>query len=122
MRPPARSWPAGERAEAAPGDRGGGPEPSRVAPGRTLGNGWYGFALDLDATAQCIEGLRRAQQQVERGSELGPLEISVTPSGLLDADTISSFEELGVDRLVVLGLGASAEDLIAFIEAMANRA
>jgi probable F420-dependent oxidoreductase len=100
----------------------GGLSPPALRRAVRRGNGWYGFALDLDATAQCVEGLRRAQQQVERGSELGPLEISVTPSGLLDADTVSRFEELGVDRLVVLGLGASAEDLIAFIEATASRA
>jgi probable F420-dependent oxidoreductase len=100
----------------------GGLSPPALRRAVRRGNGWYGFALDLDATAQCVEGLRRAQQQVERSSELGRLEISVTPSGLLDADTISGFEELGVDRLVVLGLGASAEDLIAFIEATASRA
>jgi probable F420-dependent oxidoreductase len=100
----------------------GGMSPPALRRAVRRGDGWYGFALDLDATAQCVEGLRRAQQQVERGPELGRLEISVTPSGLLDADTISGFEELGVDRLVVLGLGASAEDLIAFIEATANRA
>jgi probable F420-dependent oxidoreductase len=100
----------------------GGMSPPALRRAVRWGDGWYGFALDLDATAQCVEGLRRAQQQVERSSELGRLEISVTPSGLLDADTISGFEELGVDRLVVLGLGASAEDLIAFIEATASRA
>jgi hypothetical protein len=31
-------------------------------------------------------------------------------------------QELGVDRLVVLGLGGNAEGLIAFIEATASRA
>jgi len=100
----------------------GGMSPPALRRAVRWGNGWYGFALDLDATAQCVDGLRRAQQRVERGSELGSLEISVTPSGLLDADTLSGYEELGVDRLVVLGLGANAEDLIAFIEATASRA
>jgi probable F420-dependent oxidoreductase len=99
----------------------GGMSPPALRRAVRWGNGWYGFALDLDATAQCVDGLRRAQQRVERGSELGSLEISVTPSGLLDADTLSGYEELGVDRLVVLGLGANAEDLIAFIEATASR-
>jgi probable F420-dependent oxidoreductase len=66
--------------------------------------------------------LRRAarQQSVARPAELGPLEISVTPSGPLDADAVSRFEDLGVDRLVLLALGDSAEDLIAFVEKMAN--
>jgi hypothetical protein len=51
---------------------------------------------------------------------LGPLEISVTPSGLVDADSVSRFEDLGVDRLVLLALGGRAEDLIAFVEKTAN--
>jgi hypothetical protein len=83
-------------------------------------NGWYGFALDLDATARCVAGLREAQRRVERPPELGPLEISVTPLGLLDADAVLRFEDLGVERLVLLALGGNAEDLIAFVEKTAN--
>jgi hypothetical protein len=44
----------------------------------------------------------------------------VTPSGSLDLDTVSRFEELGVDRLIPLALGGSAEDLIAFVEQTAS--
>jgi hypothetical protein len=34
-------------------------------------------------------------------AELGPLEISVTPVGPVDAATADAFAELGVDRLIV---------------------
>src|SRR5437879_5722305 len=44
------------------------------------GHGWYGFALDLEATAACLEGLREAAARYERPAELGELEISVTPT------------------------------------------
>jgi probable F420-dependent oxidoreductase len=84
------------------------------------GNGWYGFALDLDSTSRCVERLRAARQQVERPPELGGLEISVTPSGPLDADAVRRFQDLGVERLVPLTLAGSAEDLIAFIEKTAE--
>ena len=99
---------------------GGGMSPPAVRRAARYGKGWYGFGLDLETTACCVAGLREAQQSVERPAELGPLEISVTPSGPLDADAVSRFEDLGVDRLVLLALGGSADDLIAFVEKMAN--
>ena len=86
------------------------------------GNGWYGFAIDLEATGRCVAGLREAQQRVERSAELGPLEISVTPSGALDAGVVSRFEDLGVDRLVLMrGFGdmaksTGADPVIRFLE------
>jgi probable F420-dependent oxidoreductase len=98
----------------------GGMSPPALRRAARQGNGWYGFALDLKTTTRCVVGLREAQQRVERPAELGPLEISVTPSGSLDADAVSRFEDLGVDRLVLLAFGGSAEDLIAFVEKTAN--
>ena len=45
----------------------------------TMCEGWYGFALDLDATRACVEGLATQAGLHDRPAELGPLEISVTP-------------------------------------------
>jgi len=98
----------------------GGMSPPALRRASRYGNGWYGFALDLDTTGRCVAGLREAQQRFERSAELGPLEISVTPSGALDADVVSRFEDLGVDRLVLLGLGGNAQELVAFVERMAS--
>jgi probable F420-dependent oxidoreductase len=98
----------------------GGMSPPALRRAARYGRGWYGFALDLETTARCVAGLREAQQRVERPAELGPLEISVTPSGLVDVDTLSRFEELGVDRLIPLALGGSAEDLVAFVDKTAS--
>jgi alkanesulfonate monooxygenase SsuD/methylene tetrahydromethanopterin reductase-like flavin-dependent oxidoreductase (luciferase family) len=76
------------------------------------GHGWYGLALDPEAAAQCIKGLRRAADEVERPAELGELEITVTPAerGVLelgaasdrpfDQAAVEAFEAAGVDRLV----------------------
>lgn len=66
------------------------------------GNGWYGFFQDLDATEAAIKGLKEAGDQVERSDSLGPLEISVTPPGPVDADTARRYEDLGVDRLILM--------------------
>ena len=98
----------------------GGMSPPALRRTVRYGNGWYGFALDLDATARCVQGLWRAQQQVERPAALGELEISVTPSVPLDADNVRRFQDLGVERLVALALGRSAEDLIAVAEKTAS--
>src|SRR5205823_5548102 len=43
------------------------------------GNGWYGFALDLDATRRALDGLREATARHARPAALGDLEISITP-------------------------------------------
>jgi probable F420-dependent oxidoreductase len=64
------------------------------------GNGWYGFGLDLDATARCLEGLREAGKRVERPAALGELEISVTPAGTVDRDRFERFAALGGDGVV----------------------
>ncbi len=93
------------------------------------GNGWYGFFQDVAATQKMIEGLREAAKRVERPASLGRLEITVTPPGPVDADTAKRFEDLGVDRLVLMrGFGdmagkreQSAEDaVIRFLEDMAK--
>jgi probable F420-dependent oxidoreductase len=98
----------------------GGMSPPALRRAARQGNGWYGFAIDAETTERCAAGLREAQQQVERPAELGPLELSVTPAGPVDADAVSRFEDLGVDRLILLALAGSPEDVIAFVEKTAN--
>ena len=66
------------------------------------GDGWYGFFQGLDATAEMLRKLEEAAKQVERPAALGKLEISITPPGPVDADTARRFEDLGVDRLVLM--------------------
>lgn len=71
-------------------------------------HGWYGFWLDPDRTADCLQGLREAAERYPRPAELGELEISVTPvanrqaAGPIDEGTAARFLELGVHRLVLL--------------------
>jgi probable F420-dependent oxidoreductase len=79
------------------------------------GNGWYGFALDLDATAACLDGLRKAEARSGRPANLGALEISVTPRGRLDADAVKRFADLGVHRLIPYRPTAREEDVLALV-------
>ena len=65
-------------------------------------NGWYGFSLDLAETRRFVNTLRALTIEHERPAELGRLEITVTPSGPLTRSAVGQYEELGVDRLVLL--------------------
>ena len=77
------------------------------------GNGWYGFALNVEGARKCLEGLKAAAKEVARPKELGELEISVTPAGPINLDTAKQFADLGVHRLILLPKGASESELFA---------
>jgi len=68
----------------------------------TTADGWYGFYLDPAETGAAVEALRRTAEEHERATDLGRLEITVTPRGTIDRSSIEAYERLGVDRLVVL--------------------
>ena len=84
------------------------------------GNGWYGFALDLTAAASRIAALRELEKSCNRPSELGQLEISVTPPGRIDADTMQRYADLGVDRLIPLGMRRSRDALLELVEELSE--
>ncbi len=66
-------------------------------------DGWYGFYLDPENTKAAIDELDRLGHEVDRPPGLGKLEITVTPvPGPIDADVVRRYEDLGVDRLVVV--------------------
>ncbi len=80
-----------------------------------LAKGWFGFALDLEATAGCVAGLRAACERHRRA--FGDLEISVAPRGRLDRDTVKRFADLGVGRLILLHRAQDQRGLLEFIAA-----
>jgi probable F420-dependent oxidoreductase len=100
----------------------GGMSPAALQRAVAQGNGWYGFFQDLDATAAMLRGLEETAKRVERPKALGRLEISVTPPGRVDRDTARRFEDLGVDRLILMrgfedmAKAGSADAVIRFLE------
>jgi alkanesulfonate monooxygenase SsuD/methylene tetrahydromethanopterin reductase-like flavin-dependent oxidoreductase (luciferase family) len=78
-----------------------------------LAKGWFGFALDLDAAAKCIEDLRRACSAV--GRRFDDLEVSVTPRGRVDFDSAKRFAGLGVSRLILLHRGRDENGVLDFV-------
>jgi probable F420-dependent oxidoreductase len=80
----------------------GGMSPPAFRRAVAQGDEWYGFFQDLDATANCIKGLREAAKRVERPASLGELDISITPPGAVDLDMVKRYEDLGVSRLILM--------------------
>ncbi len=72
-----------------------------------LGDGWYGFALDVEGTRVCLEKLR-AHAALQAKPDF---ETSLSPLGLPDADTAKRFADLGLDRLVVTPFASTPDDL-----------
>ena len=82
--------------------------------------GWYGFALDHDATTKNLEGLAGAAAKHERPAGLGKMEISVTPRGRVDRVSLDRFAELGVDRLVLIQRGDDVDSICTWIDETAS--
>jgi probable F420-dependent oxidoreductase len=82
------------------------------------GNGWYGWGLSVEKTAEVLTGLDQAATAVRRPSTLGKLEITITPQqgAEIDGATATRYAELGVDRLVVNPpAGANIEAVAAYV-------
>jgi len=84
------------------------------------GNGWYGFALDVDNARRCLADLSAARGRVTRPAELGPLEITITPPPGLRLDDVARYADCGVHRLVLLILARDAAELVARVERAAE--
>src|SRR4051812_30633998 len=60
--------------------------------------GWYGFALDVEQAAKNVAGLRKAAERYERPAALGELEITVTPRGRVDVESVQRVGGAGGGR------------------------
>ncbi len=78
----------------------GGHTPQAFSRAARLAKGWFGFALDVEGTGKCVDGLRAACEQAGRRFE--DLEVSVAPRGRVDRDAAKRFADAGVDRLILL--------------------
>ncbi len=84
------------------------------------GHGWYGFALTAASSQESIDALKALSESTDRNSNLGELEISITPRVPLTDDVVKEFEDMGVSRLILLQTGQNEEQMLAFIEQTAK--
>jgi probable F420-dependent oxidoreductase len=84
------------------------------------GHGWYGFALDVEASQASVDALNKMTDNRTRDASLGELEISITPRLPLTADIVRQFEDMGVSRLILLQTGRNEEEMLAYIDQIAG--
>ena len=65
-------------------------------------HGWYGFLTTLESTANAIAGIRALEVDLDRPVDLGPVGLSVSPSEPVDRDMVHRYEDLGVDRMILV--------------------
>lgn len=65
-----------------------------------VGDGWFGWDLDVARTARKIAQLR-AIERTDRAAGRAPLEITVQPGRPVDVATARAYADAGVDRLVL---------------------
>jgi len=87
----------------------------------TRGQGWYGFSMTEKTSAACIASLGEMAQKFDRPESLGKLEISITPRTRLTDELLASYDAMGVDRLILLQVGKTEEELLAFVDDIGNR-
>jgi len=80
----------------------GGRSPAAYRRAVEVANGWYGFSLDLEETANAIADIRQATSRYSRPEFLGELEISIAPRIPVDGAVAQRFAELGVHRLILI--------------------
>ena len=78
----------------------GGTSPAALRRTVTHGNGWYGFALDVETTKTVLENLEIAKSRYERDPNLGPISISVTPPSRPNKAMMEEYAAIGVDRYI----------------------
>ncbi len=107
-------------AQPRPAQRGGPPvivggaSPAALRRTITHGNGWYGFAMDVETTAKVLEELKLARARYDRPADMGDLSISVTPPKPPTRAMMEDYAALGVTRLIpMLGFYPESEVLSA---------
>jgi probable F420-dependent oxidoreductase len=84
-----------------------------------LGQGWYGFGLDPEATA---ERIRKLEAMLERrGRRRDEIEISICPY-MREAtpDVVQAYRKAGVDRVILVGAARDVGSLVSTLDALAK--
>jgi probable F420-dependent oxidoreductase len=79
-----------------------------------LGNGWYGYGLDLEATANCIRGIRTACNKY--GRSFDQIEVSITPKAGLDLELARRYADLGVKRLIISPRARNVDEMLQAVQ------
>jgi alkanesulfonate monooxygenase SsuD/methylene tetrahydromethanopterin reductase-like flavin-dependent oxidoreductase (luciferase family) len=84
------------------------------------GHGWYGFALNVASSQESVDALKTLSESTNRSTDLGELEISITPRVPLTDEVIKQFEDMGVSRLILLQTGQNEDQILGYIDQIAK--
>ncbi len=110
----------GVRAEPRPIQK---PAPPIIFGGKTayafsrtarLGDGWFGYGLDLTTTASSISGIQAACRKYQRSFD--QIEISITPKIYPSPDLAQEYAQLGVARLIISPRARDVGDMLRAVE------
>jgi probable F420-dependent oxidoreductase len=117
--PPCRQYPKPVQKPHPPIHFGGESDPAmkRVA---DLGQGWFGFSIEPEATAERVRHLESLL--AKRGRKLAEIEISISPYlGPCDLDKVKRYRDAGVHQIILLGLGFDRDALLRTLDDLAKR-
>ena len=80
----------------------GGNSPATFRRAVLQADGWYGFGTTLASTADAREAIRQNLEALGRPADRGRIQVSVTPSEPVDRDLVRRYEDLDVDRLILV--------------------
>ncbi|HEY8545012.1 MAG TPA: LLM class F420-dependent oxidoreductase [Acidimicrobiales bacterium] len=98
----------------------GGESDAAMARAARLGQGWYGFNRLPDQVPEALERLDRALAAEGRSRADEDFTVSICPYfNPVDRDALARYEELGVDRVIVVVFALDPDGLRSTLDAMA---
>ena len=96
----------------------GGTSPAALRRTVTHGNGWYGFALDVETTKSVLENLEIAKSRYERDPNLGPISISITPPSRPNKAMMEEYAAIGVDRYIPILASSDETSSLKYLDSL----
>jgi probable F420-dependent oxidoreductase len=99
----------------------GGESDAAMARAARLGQGWYGFNRLPEDVPEALERLDRALAAEGRSRSDDDFSVTVCPYfNPVDRDALARYEDLGVDRVVLVVFAFDPDGLLATLDAMAS--
>jgi probable F420-dependent oxidoreductase len=84
-----------------------------------IGQGWYGFSINPEQTAERLRVLDRLLE--ERGRRRKEIEVSISPYlNPFDLDLVKGYGDVGVDQVILFVLGFTTDEMLKTLDMLAN--
>lgn len=84
-----------------------------------LGQGWYGFSINPEQTAERLSFLDRLLEA--RGRTRKEIEVSISPYlNPFDLDLVKGYRDVGVDQVILFVIGFTNDEMLKTLDTLAN--